>query len=103
MYSTYTLSEGEALTVCGASFGIHLINPGMGVLHTLAVAAYPADLLCLGSQSLELCFQRAVEVHVTEPRASKGGSGSSLLLAPILCDDTLRVWLEIVHPIGRHR
>lgn len=41
------------------------VIPDIGVLH-LTVTADPVEF-CLSSWSLELCFKRAVNVHLTEP------------------------------------
>ena len=60
-----------------------LINPGVGILQ-LMVTAHPAELLCLGTSFLELCFQRAVNVLISEPEGIKERVWSSpLLVAPV--------------------
>ena len=61
-----------------------LINLGVGILH-LMVTAHPAELLCLGTSFLELwCFQRAVNVLISEPEGIKERVWSSpLLVAPV--------------------
>lgn len=79
---------------------IHL-NPKIGVLH-LMVTAHPAEPLCQGSWSLELCFQKAVGVRIAGPEWVGDRVLSSPLLAPSVHGDIQRVWLETAQPAGRH-